>query len=110
MAAGKTKRARATNEASSPVAAKQRRIQRQQDEKDMRKAASKKAVAKKGASKKTAKSAKPAVQTDAKRQPAPPLAGKHLAKPGLEAELPQQPQFIAAAYKGSGKLKGMKAI
>ena len=110
MAATRTTRTRATNEASSPVAAKQRRIQRQQDEKDVRKAASKKAVAKKEASKKTAKSAKPAVQTGVKRQPAPPLAGKHLAKPGLEAELPQQPQFMAAAYKGSGKLKGMKAI
>lgn len=91
---------RAESDAASPVATKQRRIQSQQDDKDARKPASKK----------NGKAAKSAVQTGAKEQPAPPLAGKHLAKPGLEAELAQAPQFLAAGYKGSGKLKGMKAI
>jgi NAD(P)-dependent dehydrogenase (short-subunit alcohol dehydrogenase family) len=78
---------------------KQRRIQREQDARDAAKP--KKPASKQG---------KPAAQTTEKAQPAPPLSRKHLQKPGIEAELDVAPQFLAPAYKGSGKLKGMKAI
>jgi NAD(P)-dependent dehydrogenase (short-subunit alcohol dehydrogenase family) len=91
-------RARTTNASTRAVTGKQRKIQREQDEKDAKKAA------------KPAAKSKAAVQTGGKNQPVPPMAGRHLAKPGLEAELDQQPQFLASSYKGSGKLKGMKAI
>lgn len=80
------------------VAGKQRKIQREQDTRDVAKP--KKAGAK----------SKPAVQTTDKVQPSPPLSRKHLAKPGIEAELDVAPQFLAKGYKGSGKLKEMKAI
>lgn len=75
---------------------KQKKIQRKQDVKD--------------AAKKTASKSKPAVQTGDKKQAAPPMSRKHLRKPGTEAELDVAPQFLATGYKGSGKLKGMKAI
>lgn len=87
-----------TRNKTNAVAGKQRRIQREQDEKDAKKAG------------RPAKKSKTAVQTGNRIQPEPPMAGRHLAKPGLEAELDQQPQFLASPYKGSGKLKGMKAI
>lgn len=77
---------------------KQKKIQREQDLKDMAK------------SKKTPSKSKSAVQTSDRKQIAPPLSGKHLQKPGLEAELDVAPQFLAAGYKGSGKLKGLTAI
>lgn len=94
MAATKTRTRHASTDA---VASKQRKIQREQNEKDAKK---KRPSAKK----------KPAVQTGEKTQPEPPMRGRHLAKPGLEADLAQPPQFTASRYKGSGKLKGMKAI
>ncbi|MDO9420989.1 MAG: SDR family oxidoreductase [Herminiimonas sp.] len=77
---------------------KQKKIQREQDLKDMAK------------SKKASSTSKSAVQTSDRKQIAPPLSGKHLQKPGLEAELDVAPQFLAAGYKGSGKLKGLTAI
>ena len=77
---------------------KQKKIQREQDLKDTAK------------SKKTPSKSKSAVQTSDRKQIAPPLSGKHLQKPGLEAELDVAPQFLAAGYKGSGKLKGLTAI
>ncbi len=93
---------RSTVKTKSPsvaaTAATQRKIQRAQDTKDAAKP--KKAVTK----------AKPAVQTSAKKQVAPPMSRKHLQKPGIEAELDVAPQFLASTYKGSGKLSGMKAI
>lgn len=51
-----------------------------------------------------------AVQTGARAHPAPPLPAQTPAKPGLEAEMQLQPQFLAPAYKGSGKLAGMVAL
>lgn len=75
---------------------KQKKIQREQNTKDARKA--------------KASKAKPAVQTGGKKQAAPPMSRNRLQKPGKESELDLAPQFLAAAYKGSGKLKGMKAI
>jgi NAD(P)-dependent dehydrogenase (short-subunit alcohol dehydrogenase family) len=85
--------------ASSPkaVADRQRKIQHEQDARD--------AAKPKGGQK-----SKPAAQTAAKEQPAPPLSRKHLQKPGLEADLDVAPRFLASGYKGSGKLQGMKAI
>jgi len=52
---------------------------------------------------------KPAVQAGARQQPerVPP---QHQAKPGREAELRPQPQFMAPDYRGSGKLDGMTAL
>lgn len=75
---------------------KQKKIQREQNTKDARKA--------------KASKAKPAVQTGGKKHAAPPMSRNRLQKPGKESELDLAPQFLAAAYKGSGKLKGMKAI
>lgn len=77
---------------------KQKKIQREQDAKD------------KAKPKKSSQESKPAVQTGKKNQPAPPLSGKHLEKPGLEADLEVAPQYMAMEYKGSGKLEGMTAI
>jgi len=42
--------------------------------------------------------------------PTPPMPGQHLAKPGLEQDMQQKPQFMAPDYCGSGKLRDMKAI
>jgi NAD(P)-dependent dehydrogenase (short-subunit alcohol dehydrogenase family) len=85
-----------TRKHSDRVAGKHRKIQREQDAHDAKKPA--------------AKTDKSAVQTTSKKQPAPPLSPKHLKKPGIEAELDVAPQFLAARYKGSGKLKGLTAI
>ena len=93
-----TTREKPSNVSTDAVARKQRKIQREQDEKDAKK------------TRKPAAKSKPAVQTSDKSQPAPPMGGRHLSKPGLEAELDLQPEFLASRYKGSGKLKGMKAI
>jgi NAD(P)-dependent dehydrogenase (short-subunit alcohol dehydrogenase family) len=88
-----------TRDSSSPdaVAGKQQKIQREQDARD-------------AAKPKAEKKSKPAVQTAEKNQPAPPLSRKHLQKPGNEADLDLAPQYLASGYKGSGKLKGVKAI
>jgi NAD(P)-dependent dehydrogenase (short-subunit alcohol dehydrogenase family) len=51
-----------------------------------------------------------AVQTGARHYPEPPLPEQHLEKPGLEEDLILEPQFMAPAYRGSGKLDGMSAI
>ena len=49
------------------------------------------------------------VQTGARRYPAQHPA-QQLAKPGVEAELAQRPQFEAPQYRGSGKLQGFAAL
>lgn len=56
------------------------------------------------------KEAKRAVQTGARRYPAPPLSKKHLKKPGREADLTLAPMYDAPYYKGSDKLKDKVAI
>lgn len=43
-------------------------------------------------------------------EPAPPMPGQHLAKPGIEAQMTLKPRFMAEHYKGSGKLQGQVAI
>ncbi len=81
------------------AADKHREIQREQDARDQRAAA-------KGEQKQKEK--KP-VQAGAREQPGE-LPAQHLEKPGLEADLQLQPQFMAPDYKGSGKLQDMVAI
>ena len=76
---------------------KQRRLQREQDRKDAAEA-------------KSESKPKKAVQTSARKQPAPPMPAQHLQKPGIEAEMALKPQFYAPDYRGSGKLKGMVAL
>jgi len=56
------------------------------------------------------KETKGAVQTGARRYPAPPLPKKHLKKPGREADLTVAPMYDAPYYKGSDKLKDKVAI
>lgn len=89
---------KAKSRSTAATVGKQRKIQREQDGKDAAKA------------KKTASKSKAAVQTSDKKQASPPMSRKHLQKPGIEAELDVAPQFLASGYKGSDKLKGMKAI
>ncbi|HEY0649161.1 SDR family oxidoreductase [Phenylobacterium sp.] len=52
----------------------------------------------------------PPPQTGARQYPVPPLPGKHLEKPGLEAELTLKPMYDAPFYKGSEKLKDKVAL
>ena len=79
--------------APEAVAAKHRRIQREQDARDRTRARRKK------------REPGP-VQAGARRQPAE-LPAQHIAKPGNEAELALEPRFVAPDYRGSGKLEGM---
>ena len=79
------------------VAEKQREMQGEQDRKD-------RAQPPKG------KESGNAVQAGAREQPAPPLPGQHLQKPGLESQMELEPQFLAPSYRGSGKLEGMSAL
>lgn len=69
---------------SQDTAAKQRRIQQEQDQKDQRQQG--------GGEKKTA------VQAGHHDHPAPPLPKQHLKKPGHEAEMELQPQFMSPDY------------
>jgi NAD(P)-dependent dehydrogenase (short-subunit alcohol dehydrogenase family) len=78
------------------VAARQRKIQRETDERDSNKPA--------------AEEQGGAVQVGDRRQPELPLPKQHLIKPGLESDLNPRPQFEAPGYKGSGKLHDMAAI
>jgi NAD(P)-dependent dehydrogenase (short-subunit alcohol dehydrogenase family) len=61
-------------------------------------------------SRKPTKPSKKAVQTGARRYPAPPLPKQHLAKPGLEAKLALRPLYDAPYYKGSEKLLDKVAL
>lgn len=81
---------------SAATVRKQRAIQASQDATDARKA-------KKPPTKK-------AVQAGARSQPATPLPGQHLTKPGLEADMALQPNFLAPTYEGSNKLRGKIAL
>lgn len=77
----------------------QREIQREQDERDQRSSSSASSSGDSGAA-----------QTGARDHPEPPLPEQHLEKPGLEGDLDPAPQFMAPAYKGSGKLEGLSTI
>jgi NAD(P)-dependent dehydrogenase (short-subunit alcohol dehydrogenase family) len=78
------------------VAAQQRKIQQETDQRD--------------ASKPAEPEQEGAVQAGDRRQPEPPLPQQHLIKPGLESDLKPRPQFEAPGYKGSGKLADMAAV
>jgi len=79
------------------TAAKQRRIQAEQDRKDRNRQHDQ-------------KSGSSPVQAGHKNLPTPPLPKQHLKKPGHEAEMELKPQFMAPNYKGSGKLTDMVAV
>ncbi|RZL11502.1 MAG: SDR family oxidoreductase [Rubrivivax sp.] len=81
------------------VAEHQRDIQQQQDQRDAHQAAEKPG----------AEPEPKGVQAGARHQP-DELPAQHIDKPGLEAELQLQPQFLAPDYKGSQKLAGMTAL
>ncbi len=82
--------------------AHQQKIQREQDERDAAKALS--------PQDKKANDGKLALQAGASVYPVPPLPAERLAKPGLEADMQLPPQYMAGAYRGSGKLQGMTAL
>lgn len=86
------------NRAADDAAQIQRKIQREIDEID-----TKRASGKQGGS-------ESAIQAGPVTQPAPPFPKNHLQKPGLESELDPAPRFMAEQYKGSGKLQDMVAI
>jgi NAD(P)-dependent dehydrogenase (short-subunit alcohol dehydrogenase family) len=83
------------------AADRQRRLQKQQDDKDATKPVSKSEAKPEGKAR--------GVQAGATRQPDRQPA-QHLKKPGKEAELQPKPRFLAESYKGSGKLDGMVAL
>jgi NAD(P)-dependent dehydrogenase (short-subunit alcohol dehydrogenase family) len=43
-------------------------------------------------------------------RPKPPFPRQHQPKPGIEAEMRPRPQYLAAGYRGSGKLAGKAAL
>jgi len=75
---------------------KQRRIQREQDERDDKQSS-------KG------EDEGEAVQAGAREHPVE-LPAQHLAKPGRQSDLELQPQTDAPQYRGSGKLEGFAAL
>jgi NAD(P)-dependent dehydrogenase (short-subunit alcohol dehydrogenase family) len=85
------------NGANEAAAEKQRELQREQDRKEPAEA---------GGGKEKEKGAP---QTSSQKYPED-LPAQHLEKPGQEAEMQLKPQFFAAEYRGSGKLKGMVAL
>ena len=80
------------------TAAKQVRLQDEQQWQDEVAAASK------AISKGKGKTAPPS------EQPVPPMPSQQLRKPGLEADMQLKPRFDAPHYKGSGKLQGFSAL
>jgi NAD(P)-dependent dehydrogenase (short-subunit alcohol dehydrogenase family) len=80
---------------AAATADKQRKIQREQDQRDEQKPEAK-------------KDSQP-VQAGTREQPAK-LPAQHLQKPGIEADLVEKPRFLAPDYEGSRKLQGMAAL
>ena len=92
--------ARSNEAALKATVGKQQKIQRAQDAKDDKK---RKKMASTPLEKK-------AMQAGPRHYPELPFPAQHLQKPGLEAEMELQPQFMAPFYQGSGKLEGMSAL
>jgi NAD(P)-dependent dehydrogenase (short-subunit alcohol dehydrogenase family) len=91
-------------DAGAQTAERQRRLQRQQDAKDQNKDQAKAKPHSRGG-------AKTPVQTSTTQdRPGTPLPRQHLKKPGSEAQMQLKPQYIAADYEGSHKLRGMTAL
>src|SRR3989344_1583394 len=82
---------------------KQRRIQTEQDRHDTHPPPKSKAQPTQG-------KGSPAAPGPGHAEPAPPLPDQHLTKPGLEADMELKPQFEAAHYRGSDKLKGFSTL
>ena len=91
---------RATKSALKAVVGKQQKIQQAQDARDQKK------VKKTG----DVPPEKKAMQAGSRRYPELPLPSQHLNKPGIQADMDLQPQFMAPGYQGSGKLDGMCAL
>jgi NAD(P)-dependent dehydrogenase (short-subunit alcohol dehydrogenase family) len=85
-------------EAGRKTASEQREIQRQAETSRRKSAGS------------SGKEQQKAVQAGSQRYPEPPLPKQHQQKPGLESELEPRPQYLAPAYRGSGKLEGKVAL
>jgi NAD(P)-dependent dehydrogenase (short-subunit alcohol dehydrogenase family) len=51
-----------------------------------------------------------AVQAAERKYPEPPQPKQHLEKPGLESDLEPRPEYLAPAYRGSGKLEDKVAL
>ncbi len=96
-----TTKTRDTNDIDATVE-HQRKIQREQDERD--------AAKEKSTQGKTDQQTKEALQAGTSAYPVPPLPAERLTKPGLEADMQLPPQYMASAYRGSGKLQGMSAL
>ena len=80
------------------TADQQRKIQREQDQKDQS-----------SSSGSSSKQGGGATQAGAREQPEK-MPAQHVAKPGRESELDLEPRFMAPDYKGSQKLQDMAAI
>jgi NAD(P)-dependent dehydrogenase (short-subunit alcohol dehydrogenase family) len=108
---GKTKSSITLSDTTQAVA-KQRSIQKEQDNKDTgdkaRKAADKTKAKSKAKSKSKQKSQSKENQNTG--YPSPPMPAQHLQKPGSEHEMADQPHFKAPDYQGSDKLKGKVAL
>ena len=87
------------NRAAPGAGNEQRAIQQQQDQTDQSRQTQGQSGERQGP-----------VQTTAHDYPGTPLPSQHLDKPGLEAQMELQPEFLAPDYQGSGKLAGMAAI
>ena len=94
--AGK-KKARPATRSTAGAVRKQREIQGRMDRRDEEKGS-------KGSKKKSG-----AVQAGERKQPVK-LPAQHLAKPGHEHELEEDPHYLAPDYRGSGKLEGRVAL
>lgn len=95
---------RKDTDAGAQTAERQRRLQGQQDAKDQNKDQAKAKPHSRG-------EAKTPVQTSTTQdRPGTPLPRQHLKKPGSEAQMQLKPQYIAADYEGSHKLRGMTAL
>jgi NAD(P)-dependent dehydrogenase (short-subunit alcohol dehydrogenase family) len=92
--------------AAERTAQEQRAIQEHIDEEE----AAEKRRAPKGKSKGGGSGESAAVQAGAREQPTTPLPKQHLKKPGTEEALEPSPNFVAPAYRGSGKLEGKVAL
>jgi NAD(P)-dependent dehydrogenase (short-subunit alcohol dehydrogenase family) len=100
---------------ASDTAAKQRRIQREQDQRDEQEKSQSESTAKSKPSAKdqpdaAKKKAAKAAPGPHRSEPAPPMPRQHLDKPGMEADMQEQPRFEAPHYKGSGKLDGFATL
>lgn len=83
----------------------QRKIQREQDQRDAAAGARRKAAKRDSSSQSDGQ----ALQAGAREQPQE-MPAQHLVKPGLEAELELKPRYMAPDYRGSGKLAGLVAL